>query len=191
MSRITNRIAFAGVVAAALAASAMVFAETAMPESPPPTQEHQWLKQLVGEWETVSEMSMGPGQDPIKCTGTETVRSFGDYWVISEMKGQLPTGEPMEGRITMGYDPGKKAFVGTWIDTALPTMWVYEGSLDESGKVLTLRCEGPDFTQPGKTANFKDVTEFKGPDHRVVTSWAEGPDGSWIQFATMDMRRKK
>jgi len=191
MSSHTNRFALAGVVAAALAASAVVLADAQVPESPPPTPQHQWLKQLIGEWETVSEMSLGPGQDPIRCTGTETVRPFGEFWVISEMKGQLPTGEAMEGRVTMGYDPDAQAFVGTWIDTSLPHMWVYNGSLDDSGKILTLHCDGPDFTQPGKTAKYKDVTEFKSPDHRVVTSWAQGTDGNWVQFASIDFTRKK
>ena len=44
-------------------------------------------------------------------------------------------------------------------------LWVYDGFLDTSERVLTLNSEGPNFAAEGKLGKFKDVIEFKSDDH--------------------------
>ena len=159
------------------------------PKPPPPTKEHEWLKQLEGEWVTEAEMMMGPGQPPMKCKGTEVVRSLGGFWTLGEMKTDM-MGTPVTGIMTLGYDPAAKKYVGTWVCSIEGHFWKYEGTLDAAGKVLTLNTEGPDMTAPGKLAKMKDVIEIKDKYHKVLTSHMQGPDGKWVQFMTMDARRK-
>ena len=69
-------------------------------------------------------------------------------------------------------------------------LWNYAGTLDASGKVLTLDTEGPSMADPGKMAKMKDVIEIKSKDHRVLRSYMQGDDGKWVQFMTMNARRK-
>ena len=69
------------------AASNLVAQE--FPKMPDPQKEHEWLKQFVGEWESDSEASMGPGQPAMKCKGTIQTRSLGGFWVISELKSEM------------------------------------------------------------------------------------------------------
>ena len=57
-------------------------------------------------------------------------------------------------------------------------------------KVLTLNAEGPNFTSDGKMAQYRDVIEIKGDDHRVVTSHVLGDDGRWNGFMTAHYRRR-
>jgi uncharacterized protein DUF1579 len=45
--------------------------------------------------------------------------------------------------MTLGYDPEKKQYVGTWVGSMMSYLWVYDGSLDAEEKVLTLNAEGP------------------------------------------------
>ena len=45
--------------------------------------------------------------------------------------------------MTLGYDPVQKRFVGTFIGSMMTHMWIYNGTLDAAGKVLTLDTEGP------------------------------------------------
>jgi hypothetical protein len=161
------------------------------PMSAEPQKEHHWLQKLVGEWTYESEASMAADSPPISCVGTESVRSIGGLWIVAEGQGGVPGSPPWTSLLTIGYDPQTKRFVGTFIGSMMANLWVYDGELDEAEKVLTLNAEGPDFTQPGKTAKYKDVIEFNSDDHRLFTSHLLGDDGQWHQFMTANYRRKK
>lgn len=182
-------IALAGFVVALWAGSA-AFGADDVPQPPAPEKEHGWLQQLVGEWETESEMIPGPGQPAQKCRGTESARSLGGFWTMSETKGSFKD-VTVTGIMTLGYDPQKKKYVGTWVDSTSHHLWTYEGTLDADGKVLTLETEGPIPGAPGKRAKFKEVLEIKGKDHKVFSSAIRGDDGKWFTFMTANYRRKK
>src|SRR5262245_28164169 len=156
-----------------------------------PQKEHQWLQRLVGEWTCEGEGTMGPDQPPHKFEATETVWSIGGIWVQCEGRSQMPDGSPATTIMTLGYDPARKWFVGTFIGSMMTHMWVYDGELDPTGQVLTLDTEGPNFAAEGKTSKYKDVIEFKSDDHRVLTSHVLGDDGKWHGFMTAHYRRTK
>lgn len=153
-----------------------------------PQKEHRWLEQLVGEWEYEHEAVMGPGQPPIKSRGTESVRSLG-LWILGEGKWQMPDGAPATMIITLGYDPAKGRFVGTFIGSMMTNLWVYDGQLE--GNVLTLNAEGPSFTDPNKTARYQDIIEVLSADHHTLSSQVQGDDGRWLRFMTAHYRRQK
>ena len=155
-----------------------------------PQKEHHWLQKLVGEWTYESEAVMGPGQPPLKSHGTESVRSIGGLWFQCEGQGEMPGGGPATMVITLGYDPAKKRFVGTFIGSMMANLWVYDGALDAAEKVLTLDAEGPSFADPGKTARYQDVIEVVSDDHRTLSSQVLGEDGRWHRFMTAHYRRK-
>lgn len=178
--------AIAGFIVIALSVVAVLQAQ---PQFPGPEKEHDWLKQLVGEWESESEMVMAPGEPPHKMKGKESVRAIGGLWVVSDITGESPAG-PMTAVMTLGYDPQKKKYIGTWIDSHLNYLWHYEGTLDEMGKILTLDAEGPNMTDLTKKAKYRDVIEIKSKDHKVLTSSALGEDGKWTVFGTAHFRRK-
>lgn len=162
----------------------------AQPDFPSPEKEHQWLKKFVGEWTTTSKASIGPNQPPMECSGTIESRMIGEFWIVSEMQSN-PEGDPMRGLQTIGYDPAKKKYVGTWVDSMTNHMWLYEGNLDESGNKLTLEAEGPNFMADGKLTKFRDAYEFKTPDDIIVTSSVLGEDGQWFTFMSGESKRKK
>jgi hypothetical protein len=156
-----------------------------------PQQEHQWLSKLVGEWTWEAEATMAPDQPAHKVQATEVVRSLGGLWVLCESHhGTTPEGDPSTTIMTLGYDPLRKRYVGTFIGSMMSYMWVYEGVLDATGNKLTLDTVGPTFDGTGKMAQYKDVIEFKSPDHRVLTSQTLTPDKGWQQFMTAHYRRK-
>jgi hypothetical protein len=156
-----------------------------------PQTEHKWLDQLVGEWTYESEAIMGPGQPPLKGAGSESVRSIGGVWVQCEGDMVMPEGGPGTTIMTLGYDPARKRFVGTFIGSMMTFMWVYDGQLDAAGKALTLDAEGPSFTDLNKTAKYKDTIEILSPDHRTLSSQFQAEDGTWHRFMTAHYRRKK
>jgi hypothetical protein len=157
-----------------------------------PQREHRWLERFIGEWTSETEMSMEPGKPAEKCHGTDTVRSLGGLWILAEGQGEMPGGGPVSMVLTLGYDPQRKRFVGTWIGSMMTHLWVYEGSLDAADRALTLETEGPSMAAPeSKMAKYRDVMEFKSNDHRVLTSHTLSEDGVWHQFMTVHYRRKK
>jgi hypothetical protein len=152
-----------------------------------PQKEHDWLQKLVGEWTFESDCDMGPDQPPVTVTGTESVRSLGGLWTIAEGKGGPPDAS-WTSVMTLGYDPERKRFVGTFIASMMTHLWLYEGSLDTDGRVLTLDAEGPDFTGGGM-AKYHDIIEFVSDDERTLSSEMLRPDGRWHRFMTARYRR--
>lgn len=154
-----------------------------------PTAEHVWLQKLVGNWESEMECIMGPDQPPMTSKGTESVRSIGGLWTLGEGKGDAPDGTAVVSYMTLGYDPEKKRFVGTFIASMMTHMWIYEGTLE--GDTLTLDTVGPVFPGvPGQMAKYQDIISFKSDNHRTLTSRTLGEDGQWTQFMSADYRRK-
>ena len=160
-------------------------------ETPQPQSEHKWLERLVGEWTYEHECNMGPDQPPMKATGTESVRSLGGLWTMGEGRGEMPDGTAGVTMMTLGYDPTSKRFVGTFIGSMMTHMWVYSGTLDAAGKVLTLDTDGPDFSGAPGLIPYQDIIEFVSDDHRTLKSQLRDKDGNWQQFMTAHYRRKK
>lgn len=156
-----------------------------------PQAEHQWLQKLVGEWTYETEVIMGPDQPSITSSGTETVRSLGELWVLAEGQGEMPGCGPVTTLVTLGYDPQKQRYVGTWLGSMMTYLWLYEGELDAGGTVLTLNSDGPSMTGDETMGKYKDVIECKSDDHRVLTSHMLGDDGQWQHFMTAHYRRKR
>jgi hypothetical protein len=155
-----------------------------------PQKEHEWLQKLVGEWTYDVEAAMEPGRPPEHFKGTESVRSLGGLWIVAEGEGEMPGGGIARTMMTLGYDPHRQRYVGTWVGSMMTHMWLYEGELDEAAKELTLDTEGPGATE-GKMEKFKDVIELESDDLRVLTSHMLGEDGAWYGFMRANYRRKK
>jgi hypothetical protein len=156
-----------------------------------PQKEHLWLQKLVGEWTFEGEGKMNPDKPPEKFKGTESVRSLGGLWILAEGQGDMPGCGAATTMMTLGYDPQKKQFVGTFMGSMMTHLWVYDGTMDADGRVLTLNTEGPNMVEEGKMTKFKDVIELKSDDHRVLTSHMLGDDGKWHGIMTANYRRTK
>ena len=161
-----------------------------MPELPKPQKEHQWLEQLAGEWNAMIEGTMGPDQPPIKSEGTQSAKMIGGRWLAATGQGEM-MGQPMSSVLTLGFDPAKGKYVGTFICSCGNELWTYEGKLSDDGKKLVLETEGPNMMTPGTTSKYEETIEVKDKDHYVFTSSIEGPDGKMVQFMTADYTRKK
>lgn len=156
-----------------------------------PREEHRWLERLVGEWTYEAEAVSPTGEPMEKHAGTESVRSVGGVWVVCEGQARLPDGGSATTIMTLGYDPAKGRFVGTFVGSVMTHLWIYDGELDPSGSVLALHTEGPGFPDEGKMAKYRDTIELRSDDHRVLTSSFQNEDGSWTQFVTSHYRRTK
>ena len=160
---------------------------SACKEMPGPVKEHELLQKFVGEWESEGEAFMAPGQPPTKLKGVESSRLIGGFWFVAQIKSTVPD-FPYEQILTIGYDPAKKKYIGTVIDSMTSHIWQFEGTFDLTGNILTWETEGP-VPSPQTPSKFREVTELKSPDHKVFTSSILGPDGSWNTIMTINIRR--
>jgi uncharacterized protein DUF1579 len=156
---------------------------------PGPVKEHGLLQKFVGEWESEGEAFMAPEQPSTKLKGVESSRMIGGFWFVAQIKSTV-SDLPYEQVLTIGYDPAKKKYIGTVIDSMTSHIWRLEGTLDATGNVLTCETEGP-VPDPERPSKFREVTELRGPDHKVFTSSLLGPDDSWNTVMTINIRRRK
>jgi len=186
-----KKFAIAGFAAGLVAVAALLVAQEApkAPKMPEPQKEHAWLQQLVGQWQADVEAFMEPGKPAEKSQGTESVRALGGFWVVADFKGTA-MGQPFAGVFTLGYDPAKAKYIGSWVDSMGSHLWTFEGAVDAAGKTLTLEAVGPCPMKPGEMVKFKEVMEIKSKDHRIFTSSMQGEDGKWTTGMIINYRRQ-
>lgn len=184
-----SKVAFS-TATAVLLTTGLSFADDMMTAKfPQPTPEHQWLQQLVGDWESETAMTIEPGKPAEVSTGTEHVEALGGFWTLSEIKGTMMQ-KPFVGNMTLGYDTEAEKYIGTWVDSMTGKLWKYEGTLDESKKKLTLKTAGECALHPGKISQFKEVLELTDANHKTYTSSVMGDDGQWVTMFTSHATRK-
>jgi hypothetical protein len=152
-------------------------------------KEHKWLERLVGEWIWEHESPPPEGGAPVKSVGTETVRSLGGLWVLLEGRSRMPDKKPAVTVMTLGFDPEKGRFVGTFVGSMMTYLWSYEGQLSPEGTSLVLETEGPSFPDTSKIVKYRDSVEIEAEDRRVLRSKYMSDDGSWHEFMKADYRR--
>ncbi len=176
------------VAAAVLGASAMARAqEGGGPPIPKPTAEHKVLAADEGTWDaTIKSFMAGPDAEPTVSKGVEVNTVMpGGLWVLSKFQGDFG-GMTFEGRGQFGYDPLKKTYVGTWIDSMSPTISVLEGTYDAKTKTMTFVGDGVDPSTKAKYTQ-KMVTTSKDDGTRVFTLYmkfeaAGGAEGKFMEI---------
>ena len=167
----------------------MAVEDQEMPMGTKPQSQHEWLQNLVGEWRTETEMSMGPDSPAQTATGSEKVVSLGGLWSFGEGVGAMPNGDKMEYKVALGYDVSFNEYRGCWFGSVSSHLWKYTGTLSEDGKTMTLDCVGPNMVKDGETANYRDVIELIDENHRTLTSYGEDENGEWQKFMTSKYTR--
>jgi Protein of unknown function (DUF1579) len=156
---------------------AWILNTTVMAQGPvAPTAEHKILASEEGTWDAaVKSFEGGPNAEPVSSKGTEVNTLLpGGLWLVSKFEGEFG-GVKFEGRGQFGYDPNKKKYIGTWIDSMMPTMSVLEGEYDDKTKTMTYVGEG---TGPDGKSKYMQ---------RMVTTTKD--DGS--RFFTLYMKMDK
>ena len=151
-------------------------------EFPKPTAEHVALKSYAGVWKVHSTFYMDPdpAAAPMEVEAKETIEMFGDFWTSSVYESDF-MGMPFRGHATLGYDPERKEYVSTWIDTMSPTFFNFRGSFE--GDTLVMKGRAYDCMSKMET-NYRTTEQHKGPDERVFEMFMELPDGTEFRMMT-------
>ena len=174
------------VLVLALAAGLTWAAVSPRQEMPKPVKEHEFLKRFVGAWDSTITFRMTPDAEWSTSKGTETSRMMGDFWLVSESKGDF-MGMPFQGLGTTGYDPYKKKYISTWVDNFGPCLSVGEGTV--TGDAMTSTVNSTD--ENGKPMTMKMKQEFKDKDTVVWSMTMAGKDGKEFESMKGESKRKK
>ncbi len=149
-------------------------APLAMPPLPKPGPDQEVLKMQAGTWDATIESFMAPGAPASVSKGVETnTLGMGGLWLVTDVTSEF-MGIPFQGHGVTGWDPAKKKYVGTWVDSMSTGLSLSEAAYDPATKTVTGTMEGPDME--GRIVKTKSVMEFKG-DTRVFSMYQPGPDG--------------
>lgn len=156
-----------------------------------PTEEHKNMAREVGVWDATSKIFPTPDAEPMESQGVETVKMLGPFWLIAEFEGEF-AGMPFKGMSQMTFDPLKKKYIGTWIDTVSSVLLTMEGDYDAEKHELTLMMEGID-AMTGKPGKWKTVTRYESEDAKTFEMLApvEGEDGQWWTMMEIKYTRRK
>ncbi len=155
-----------------------------------PTQEHKEMAREVGVWEGESKLWATPDAEPVASKGVETIKLLGQMWLVGRYEGDM-MGQPFHGQSQTTYDPLKKKYVGTWIDSMAPTMMTLTGDYDVKTHSLTMMMEGID-AMTGKPGKWKTITIYESADAKTFEIHApvEGQDGKWWKMMEIKYKRK-
>jgi hypothetical protein len=165
--------------AAALAAA--LVASTAFAQEPPrPGPEHEVLKRLEGTWDASMKL------EGMESKGVMTYKmEVGGLWLVSTFEGDFG-GMKFSGKGLDTYDPGKKKYVGVWVDNMSTSPMILEGAYDKEKKTMTMEGEGPG--PDGKPMKYKSVTEIPGDDTMTFRMYMGG--GAEPAFTITYKKRK-
>ncbi|HLY09495.1 MAG TPA: DUF1579 family protein [Planctomycetota bacterium] len=131
-----------------------------------PTEEHDFLRQFSGEWTAVGKGTDVAGKS-VDMKGLEIDRLvLGDFWLFLIFQSQIPE-QPFVGHGMIGYDPIRRKYVGTWVDSLSPYLGTLEGTADPKTRTLTLEMAGTNAVT-GKPSHDRLVYRFQDPEHRSV-----------------------
>jgi Protein of unknown function (DUF1579) len=132
--------------------------------------EHAYLKQYLGTWTT--EMTFAHDSEGNKVKGTATFTEvFGGRYIKSDFQSTME-GQPFLGSMTMGFNKNRKQFEGIWIDSMGSQVYMFTGTADSTGKVIT--TTGSMDSMMGDKTTSKEVTTFSGNTMTFEMFHAEG-----------------
>lgn len=129
---------------------------------------HARLADMLGKWDTVTRMTMGPGGESMEDRGEAEFKwLMPDRWLQEEVTGTMMS-MPFHGFGITGYDNFKKKYTSAWIDTASTMLLTSEGNFDQSGKNIFMYGSMDEYLTGENDKCVKYVRRFVSKDQMVL-----------------------
>ncbi len=152
-----------------------------------PQDEHKLLQRFDGQWQFTKKSVPADGRSDQVGSGEVSAKMLGDFFVLSQWKGEI-YGAKFQAAQTLGFDPRKQRYVGTWADSIMSHQWQLEGRADKSESTLVINSKGPGAD--GKPTEYREWYRFRSADEIHVRSEMK-KDEKWVEFMTTELKRKK
>lgn len=155
-----------------------------------PGEMHARLEVFVGSWTAISRNWMSADAVAVESTGvSENQWILGGRFVEQRFEGTFMD-QPFTGVGYTGYDKGKKAYVGTWMDNMGTMIMSSNGILDDGGKALKFVTKINDPIN-GKPFEIEQKITITDDDHHTLEVWMSGIDGKRFKTTEINYTRKK
>ena len=151
-----------------------------------PSPHAAMLQKFVGSWTTESQAVGADSIAPTAYVGTMEAKMLGQTWLVNQYDAKMQ-GTSFNAIQRLRFDDSTNKFVGTWVDSFMTHEWKLEGIVD--GDRLVVNSEGPDPSDPTKTAQFRDIYKFESTELITGASEMKDADGNWQTFMTAKYRR--
>lgn len=156
--------------------TALTLSVTAVAQDPAaqPGQQHEKLMKYAGEYTTVTQFTLKPG-DPLQETkGTaKLTRQMGGRFLQEEGTGTM-MGQPYTSFHLTGYNNVTGNYESNWAYTGSSGQMLMIGTSKDDGK--TIEFVGSYEPQKGVKGNLYAITRFQDPDHFTTELYAEKPE---------------
>lgn len=161
-----------------------------------PSEKHEWLDPLVGEWTVEMLVFPEAGAEPITSTDLRATRReiLEGRYVYEELRGTF-AGNPSARDGILGYNNLEGRFELVTVDTFEPGQMFYTGRGDETPDLITMFGEsteaglGQDPT--GRKRELRFEFEILGPDSNVQRIYAKFPGAEEFLFVEQRFSRIK
>jgi hypothetical protein len=151
---------------------------------PLPSPEHRVLEKDVGTWDADVEIRM-PGAPLQRSRGVAHNRLVaGGLWLVIDFKNETTD---FEGHGVFGYDPQKKVYVGTWVDSMRTFLAPMEGTWDAEKRTMTFIV---DHVDPNGPMRWRETTATVDDDTYVYRVFMPAPGGEAEVMTTTYRRRR-
>jgi len=148
-----------------------------------PGEHHQHLQPLAGTWKCASKFRQVPDAPWNESASDATFEwILGGRFLQQKVKSPATEAFPMdfEGMGLLGYDNLGKKYLSIWMDNMMTGAMIYQGSCDDSGKVITLSGEYQNPMKGGAMTSGRWVYKIINPNKFVFEMWE--PDESGKDF---------
>lgn len=153
-------------------------------------ENHDFLKNFVGEWDVTTTAWMQPGADPAESKNSAAAELIlGGRFLKIAIKGMM-FGQPFEGLQIVGFDNYKNKINTFWIDSTSTAFYLTEGTLDQEKNTI---FESANWLDPmtGGTIQVRTVTTLVSENEYVYQMFMPGPDGNEFKSVENIAIRKK
>jgi Protein of unknown function (DUF1579) len=152
--------------------------------------EVQAMEPLVGNWKAKILFYQDPTKPPMESEGIMTRKWIMGGKVLQEDFDGKFAGADFKGMGLMCYDPQKKKYVGTWVDSMSGTIAMSEIAYDAKTKTFTGTMDEID-PQTGKKAKVRDVLRIVDSDQQVQEMFSTPEGGKESKMMQIQYSRVK
>lgn len=132
-----------------------------------PGEPHELLGKLIGDWETTSQITMGPSPSPPAPGRSKFEWKVEGRWVEGMFEGSM-MGMPLTTYMWLGYDNFKQSYIWTDINNVDTAMKRAEGDLTPDGKTLILYGTLDEYLTGEHDKMVKYVWRFLSDDEFIL-----------------------